>query len=376
MPDPEQLSAPARRGRPWRTALAGAAAVCVVVAGATWLARPGAPAALVPAQPVRQAEDPLQEAAAVWPQAVRRIPATLPDGRRFHPQALLDDGTLLVTTESSFEKSDSLWRYDLAGGPPTKVADVVTPRRAVLFAGDFTVGDGKVAWWTARKAAGGELVEIWTVPVTGGTPAVAVAFPARDRAQRPSELALADGGIVYSAGAGGLYRAEPGAGPQLVAGTEGQHLLAWPWIGSPGRRPFGDGTFASVRNLKTGQARQAASGSGRLLGCGATRCLHADAGGQSAALVAADGTSRPVPYAVAGPPEPLVRDRFRAGVVSEATGRHRPVLQDAERGLIAALGPAAPPGQGLRLPRVLSDGRTVVQWLGQQWLVVDLAAIP
>jgi hypothetical protein len=49
----------------------------------------------------------------VWPKAIHKVPRTLPNGRAFHPRAIIDDHTLLVSTESSFEKTDALYAYDL-----------------------------------------------------------------------------------------------------------------------------------------------------------------------------------------------------------------------------------------------------------------------
>ncbi|MFC7646701.1 hypothetical protein ACFQX6_43725 [Streptosporangium lutulentum] len=59
----------------------------------------------------------------VWPQAVHKIPATLPDGRGYYPELLLDDRTLLVTTEIR-EKRRFLWSYDLNSGKPTRIAEI------------------------------------------------------------------------------------------------------------------------------------------------------------------------------------------------------------------------------------------------------------
>ena len=65
----------------------------------------------------------------VWPKAAHRIPNTLPNGRALHPQALIDDHTLLITTESSFEKSDALYAYDLRTHHTRLITQVITPTK-------------------------------------------------------------------------------------------------------------------------------------------------------------------------------------------------------------------------------------------------------
>ncbi|MFI6478420.1 hypothetical protein ACIBH1_10830 [Nonomuraea sp. NPDC050663] len=371
-----------------------AAAVAVVAGGGAWLSQPGAQPSAQPgaqlsaqssaqqgAQAGMQAARPgsqavarvavIPEAQQLWPRAVHRVPRTLPEGGQVVPRLLLDSSTLLFTAESSFERADALLTYDLASGRVTKLADIPVPDGSTVFASDFAAGDGEVVWWTARKGRDGSLVEIWRVPVSGGTAEVALSMTAGDRSGHPTALAVADKEIVYSLGAGGVYR-----GTRLVPGTEGQYLLNWPWIGSPGPRPHGDGSFASVRNLRTGQARTAATSAaaGKIVACGFTKCLHAAGQGRSSTLVAADGSTTHLPIVAGGVPRRLLKDRFLATAAPE-DGRRRPVIWDVDRGVAGALGPAKGPAEPFEGAWAMPDGRTVGFKLDKEWVIVDLEAI-
>ncbi|GAA4087806.1 hypothetical protein [Nonomuraea soli] len=349
-----------------------AAAVAVVAGGGAWVAGTGAqaprPAGM--AGPAVAQVAVIPDAQSLWPRAVHRVPRTLPEGGQVVPRLLLDSTTLLFTAESSFERADALLTYDLASGRVTRLADIPVPEGSTVFASDFAAGDGEVVWWTARKGREGALVEIWRVPVSGGTAEVALSMTARDRSGYPTALAVADKKIVYSLGAGGVYR-----GTRLVPGTEGRYLLNWPWIGSPGPRPHGDGSFASVRNLRTGQTREAATAAaGKIVACGFTKCLHAAEQGRSSTLVAADGSSTPLPIVAGGVPRRLLKDRFLATAAPEA-GRRRPVLWDVDRGVAGALGPAKGPAEPFEGAWAMPDGRTVGLKLDKEWVIVDLEAI-
>lgn len=180
-----------RRGRR-NQALLAAGAVVVIAGGATFAltgedrtgpspanpqatvsAEVTASAEVTPAEPATGEPEPIQAVRGtpepidkVWPQAVHRLPAKLATGGTFRPAAFIDDRTILVTTWASFEKTNVLYAYDLETREARKVADVQTPADTVLFASDFTIGDGRVAWWTATKKA----VFLWSVPLSGASP--------------------------------------------------------------------------------------------------------------------------------------------------------------------------------------------------------------
>lgn len=170
-----------RRRRARSAALLAAVAVVVVIGGAGVVVK-AVRTPLVP-QPAANATDkPTGRQAPpadvippsiekVWPQAVRKIPATLPDGRDYYPQSLLDDRTLLVMTGVMDGNRQFLWSYDLNSGKPTRIAEIPPTKDSAIFADGVTAGGGNIVWWASYKEPGKKRVaRIWTVSVRGGTP--------------------------------------------------------------------------------------------------------------------------------------------------------------------------------------------------------------
>jgi hypothetical protein len=205
----------------------------------------------------------------VWPKAAHRIPNTLPNGHAFQPQALIDDHTLLVSTESSFEKSDALYAYDLRTHHTRLITQVITPPKTKLFASGFTAGSGYAVWWLAGDYG----TEIWAVSLSGGQAHLVSRTP-----HAPSQLAVSGGKAIWSAGGtGGVYQAPIGGGAaQEVPGSGSMHILAWPWVGSPAHR-MGAITkgiqFSKIKNVLTGETRSAKLTDKTAWSCGLTWCV-------------------------------------------------------------------------------------------------------
>ena len=212
----------------------------------------------------------------LWPEAVHRIPARLPDGTKITPQALIDERTVLVSVWSSFEKTSALYSYDLATGESSKITDVVTPKRTKGFASGFTVGDGKIIWYTT--SADGTST-IWSVPVEGGTAVATVeSAPAEIGA-----LGVSGGKIHWSGSRGGVYTAPlAGGSAALVPDTEKERLVQWPWAGGPIRDLSQNGdkayvAYRELRNLETGEKRSTIlNDRDTNWDCGITWCLSQD----------------------------------------------------------------------------------------------------
>lgn len=317
-----------------------------------------------PARPSRTIEQ-------VWPRAAHRMPSTLPDGRRIRPRVFLDAATVLVTAESGFEKADGLYAYDLGSGHARKLADVPTPKGASLFADGFAVGNDRIIWWTARKQEGKEIADIWSVPASGGTPAVVASpeMPPRSREGLITDLAVVPDGIAWSAGGTGVFRAPfTGGRPQPVDGTEGRHILSWPWVGTPGIRGAHAAPFQSLLNVETGERRDPGAVKGAtVLACGVTRCVTKQSGSASAGVLSRAGeVQRELPLSEVAP-QVLLRDRFLT-----AEGPGWTALYDASTGTAADLGVGS--ADGVRyLPG--PDSRLLTFPRGDGYLVVDLAAI-
>ncbi|GLX01724.1 hypothetical protein [Microtetraspora sp. NBRC 16547] len=336
---------------------------------------------------------PVQE---VWPRAVREIPAKLPDGKAFQPRLLVDDDTLLITTEASFEKADRLLTYDLATGSTKEVARIVTPAGAVLFPSDFTVGSGRIAWWTAKKDGGALTADIWTVPVEGGTPEVlgSIALPDPD-SEHIDGLAVTGDSVIVSTRAAGVWKLPfTGGEPRRIEGTEGYHLVQWPWLGTPdqyardksaetaapptsearsgARDQPKEAVFARLRNAETGEERETAPlpAGGSWL-CGLTWCAGntADHG-----VVARhhDGTGeRRLPGLFSF--NMIGLDRFAIAGLPAFKGV---ALIDLETGKSADLGVRRDSDGSMSIPTInRADSRLLAYPLDGKQMIVDLSAI-
>jgi hypothetical protein len=270
----------ARAPRGYSRVLLAAAAVAVAIGGATIGGRmvlsgspdrhPAAAKSPVLQRPKTAKVAPIED---VWPGVTFRVPTTLPNGRTFQPEAIIDDRTILVSTESSFEKVDDLYAYDLRKHTAKQITTVAAPPKTKLFASDFTVGGGYVAWWLND----GSRTEIWAAPLSGGQ----ARLVGQASAQGLTQLSITGKDAVWSlTSVGGVYRASLAGGgtAQLVPGSTGMHILAWPWIGSPRNRlgaPSGGRYigFEHIKNVLTGEERSANLTDRGLWHCGLTWCV-------------------------------------------------------------------------------------------------------
>lgn len=369
-------SRPARRPRAYPRVALAAAAVALAIGGATvggralltgthasGTAKTGASPAL---HRLKKTAVPAMEK--VWPQAIHRVPDTLPNGRKYHPLTFLDAHTLLVSTESSLEKADVLYAYDLEKHTTRQITTVVTPPKTKMFASYFTTGDGYVAWVLAGNYGN----EVWAAPLTGGK-----AFRVgRAVGSTPDRLAI-DGGNVYwsRAGSPGVYRAPiAGGAARLVGGTGSEYILQWPWVGSPhDSRGLSAGVrFATIKNVKTGETRSARLTDSAAWHCGPTWCV-----GQTKNFITEaqrrDGSGRhAIPDVESMTAVPPSLDRF---VITTPAGGSTAVY-DLKTGRIGDLGVTFKKNQarvrvnpqepGNRLYYTVADGG---------YVIVDLAAI-
>ncbi|MFF3441546.1 sigma factor [Streptosporangium sp. NPDC002721] len=209
----------------------------------------------------------------VWPQAVRRIPARLPDGRAYVPQSLLDGRTLLVMTEAGERTRQSLWAYDLESGRPRRIAEISPDPGSTTSSGKVVAGGGNIAWWTSYRKPGGQRgARIWTVPAGGGTPRKVADVPPGSAAGKDhvKTLEVVGSDVFFSRAGGGVYRVPlRGGEPRAVPGTEGQNLLRWPWVGHDSEQAL----FAELFNAETGERRAAVVRPGEIsVRCDVRRC--------------------------------------------------------------------------------------------------------
>ncbi|MFC4585985.1 TolB-like translocation protein [Sphaerisporangium corydalis] len=313
----------------------------------------------------------------VWPKAVRTAPEKLPNGRYLYPQLLLDDHTLLATTlkDDHADRLDGLWTYDMNTGEAGRLARVTTPPGTSVTASYLSIGDGHIGWWTYRREGGHQVVRIWTVPVTGGTPRQVAVL--RDAGATGIDMAIGDGKVVWSVwGKDGVHQVPlDGKRPALVPGTEKYYLFQWPWASYPRvheNEPFDVPIGEHLLDLRTGRTVGAVTRPGeRGVVCAITWCLtgrtarHRDGSGERA-LPGQAMPSQNIP----------LLDRFLMLERRAGTTRGGVVLYDLTSGRSADLGirsdkrgAMAIPTFDHRLPGMFSYR------LGGRFVIVNLAAI-
>ncbi|MGW2151411.1 TolB family protein [Nonomuraea bangladeshensis] len=267
------------RRRRARTAAVYAATAVVLVAGGVGTAVSGLGASAEPQPAVSatgeaepQADKIPPRVEKVWPQAVHKIPAKLPDGRTYYPQLLLDDRTLLVMTGVNDGKRQFLWSYDLGTGRPRKIAEIPPTKGSAIFADGVAAGGGNIVWWASHKEAGSPRVaRIWTVPAAGGRPRPVTDVPLGNvmKEGHINGLAVTGSDVVFAYEKGGVYRVPlSGGSPQPVKGAERHHILQWPWVGVH----HGKSTFRELLNVETGERRDAVIKADEEVRCGLERC--------------------------------------------------------------------------------------------------------
>nr|WP_062338982.1 hypothetical protein [Herbidospora sakaeratensis] len=284
--------------------------------------------------------------------ASHSVPLLMPDGRRYDVVAMIDRGHALIRTGER-DRTDGLWSLDLATGRPKRLVAVSTPKGSVINFWSAAVGEGQLVWWTSRKVKGKMTTTFFAAPVTGGRQRVVAEAPGS-----PLDHTIADGKVIWSpGGTGGVYEVPLSGGvPRLVKGTEGMHMLQWPWVGTP---PFRQKKPAIVNgeilNALTGE-RRTTSGWSAPAQCSVTWCMSRDRVGLR------DGTRvRAVPQMFLADPPAL--DRF---VLPRTPGRG---LIDLATGRTIDLAAEDNPVLDYRMKAL-----TYVK--GGRLVIVDLAAVP
>lgn len=242
--------------------------------------------------------------------AVRRLPARLPDGREYILDAILDDARVVVQVTSGWEKTDQILVWDVPAGTTRVAAQIVNPSGAGFYGvGDVTVAEGRIAW--SALDVDRNRTDLWSVPVGGGTPVRA----ARVTAVNGNGLAIDGDELVWSSASDNP--AKPSTGPSVwrvpvtggtpraVPGTTGYFLYAWPWAGTPegtNEGPIGDTPderpfvqYRQALNLVTGERRGfVAKDSVGSFACGAQWCAGVAGSGSDSrpVVVRRDGSDR------------------------------------------------------------------------------------
>jgi hypothetical protein len=293
-------------------------------------ARPPAVATVGPAQ-------------AVWPEAVRPIPAKAPGGGTYRPITALDTHRLLLAVESGFEQVSALRVYDQRNGDSALVANLAAPAGMSSYRpSNFAVGDGMVGWMAAgTRTGGGAVSEFWVVPLGGGVPRLVHSGPELHM----TSLTLASGTLYWAAIDGsGIYRLPvSGGSPTPVPDTSGLQITRWPWAvpASPmGMIPTGRQS-TEIRNLVTGERRSAQvrpEMSPRMV-CEPDVCVGSSRLGEN--MVQAFDGSWSVPSDRVVAPRRVLRGRFVVGSLALPSGQSGAapgVIWDLRTGKVATYG--------------------------------------
>ncbi|AWS43635.1 hypothetical protein [Streptosporangium sp. 'caverna'] len=393
-----------RRRRARSAALLAAVAVVVVIGGAGAAVKAvhtsvaPQPAVNPTGKPTGRATPPVDvippSIEKVWPQAVRKIPATLPDGRDYHPQLLLDDRTLLVMTGTKGGKRRFLWSYDLNSGRPTRIAEIPPTKGSQSFADGVAAGDGNIVWWAFKEAGKNQVAQIWTVPVRGGTPRPVSDVPlgnATKQLGQITDLTVVGKNVIFAYEKGGVYRVPLSGGQmQSVKGTEQQRILQWPWVGT--RR--GPNTFPTLFNAETGERRDAVVAADEQVRCGVIRCTGmkmryekaqatctvkpcTDKARQKQVALRSfvrkrDGSGeRPLPAAAL---YDLAHERFIKQILHGPRGESVLALYDIETGKVATLGIITGAKEHMSIPQNRPDALMTYS-IGNKMYVLDLSTI-
>lgn len=197
----------------------------------------------------------VRPAAEIWPSAVSTVPARAADGWSYRPVTGLSATELLLIAESSFEKAGRLEVYDTATGRSTVLGGIPEPPGVKgYFPQDFEVGTDYIAWFGTTPNHGDRWADFWVMPRLGGT-ARRVGEVDGDMAE-VERIGVDRDHVFWSAREGGVYRMPIlGGAAESVAGTEGLHLLSWPWAGDAAERYGGTGNQKVLLNVRTGERR-------------------------------------------------------------------------------------------------------------------------
>ncbi|MEJ3742891.1 hypothetical protein WEI85_06350 [Actinomycetes bacterium KLBMP 9797] len=319
----------------------------------------------------------------VWPDAVRRLPVTLPDGVHYEVLAAAGADRYLVAAVGGTLSGPYL--FDAKAGTVRFLGGQGAAVRAEVRTGAVV---GGYAVWTVYK--GNDGLELWAAPVGGGAPRQLVDFPIGDT----PVFGIAGDTIYWSVDRGSgteIYRVPLSGGePALVPGSAGWRASAQsPWLDSK-RRVDAD-RAGELWNLTTGERLTwAASPDAAHVDCDPVLCTGQAADGTHI-VQRLDGTGyQKLPYRGDDftPESAPVEGRFGVGHLSGADGEAWYVW-DRVTGTVAAVTAAdAPMGSGYSTPQLTYRGfeGTTLQWQDgdeavyvldlEAVYVLDLTAIP
>ncbi|WP_433248695.1 hypothetical protein ACQPYK_00985 [Streptosporangium sp. CA-135522] len=406
-----------RRGRRTRRRVQSALAVAGVIAvigGGTAVARGAfssgggegriltdatvaATASAGPADAAKSRKGAIRPAAEVWPAAVTKISAKAADGWKYRPVTGLSATELLLAAESSFEKAGRLEAYDTTAGKSTVLADMPTPDGVKgYFVQDIEVGAEYIAWWGETPNNSDAWADFWAAPRAGGT-AKQVGQVTGDLS-KVERIGVTADSVVWSVAGGGIYRMPlTGGSPEKIEGTDGLHLLSWPWaadVAQGGEGQDWEKNQTKAVNLETGQTVEVNVPDGvRGLRCGPVWCFGKEKGQDITVVQRVDGSDRktlPPGLSYMGGEQRILARGFGLLSVSEVVGRDAAgedvqvplaAVYDPTTGTMAGIGKRDRSGGGGYGIGTSSSPTSILYWdEGQRQVgeceTVDAGAVP
>jgi LSD1 subclass zinc finger protein len=243
----------------------------------------------------------------IWPSAMTTIPAAASDGLAYTPVTALSATELLLRADTSFDRGGRLEVYDTAAGTTRVLGDMPQPAGARdYYPQAIEPGPEHIAWW-AQDVRAQKPTDMWALPRAGGQAVLLARLSGP--AAAVERLGVLRDRIVWSVRQGGLYAVPiSGGAPQALPGTDGLHLVSWPWA-SDVRRYDTDLNQSVLVNLETGERTPLTTPSGaRGMRCSLNWCV-ATLEGRTVVWSLPGGESR----AVRGPLTPASQmraDRF------------------------------------------------------------------
>ncbi|GGP02618.1 hypothetical protein LDL08_13165 [Nonomuraea glycinis] len=241
-----------RRGRRRTHLLAAAAVIAVASTGTAVTLRggevaPAHPAVTTSASVAPPSGGPIAPAPAkistvraadIWPEALFTMPAKNADGWRYRPITALSATEVLLSAESSFERAGRFEIYDSSSGKSRVVTEVPKNPDLEGYITQTAAVDGRtMAWFSFGQQADGTPVrDIWTAPLAGGQARLVTTRTGPDA--DIDEIAVNGDRVIWSLAQGGVWEVpSTGGTPRRLPGSDGLHLIRWPWAGDVGSGP-------------------------------------------------------------------------------------------------------------------------------------------
>ncbi|MCG5220295.1 hypothetical protein [Streptosporangium sp. KLBMP 9127] len=337
-----------RSRRRFQMALAAAGVVAVIGAGTTVVTNTftnrGDEGAMTmvetPAPAATTSVPKAKPAAELWPAAVSTMPAKAADGWKYRPVTALNATEILLTAESSFEKAGRLEIWDTAAKKSTILGDMPEPEGVRgYFAQNVEAGDDHIVWFGETPNDDTAWADLWTMPRSGGS-ATRIG-ELTGEAAAVDQIAVTKEHVVWSVTSGGVYRMPiTGGSPEKLAGTEGLHLIDWPWAGDVQKYDDWEKNQTLLVNVETGERLTPQVPDGvKGLRCSPEWCTGR--AGEDMVVQRVDGSERTTLRETAGDQSAVRSGRFiqiPSGVYDLTTGQAAEIGATSEDGKVSSVG--------------------------------------